>query len=147
MNALNIQNFYRGLEAVMNEYGIQPEDFWNMDEMGIRVGVGRGQWVIIPDDGDEKSKGRFSVIIIIGSHGDQEHVTVVEAISAGGMAIPPLIIVKERVILENWFADISDDDYLVGVSDSGYANDVLFFQWLQHWEAMSRRTQKGDFFS
>jgi len=59
-----------------------------MDEMGIRIGVGRGQWVIISEgNGDEKSKGGFSNII--GSHGDQEHVTVVEAISAGDMATPP----------------------------------------------------------
>jgi len=58
---------------------------------------------------------------------------------------PPLIIVKGKVILAKWFADIHDDDYLIGVSESGYANNVLFFQWLQHWEAMSRRTQKGNY--
>jgi len=69
----------------------------------------------------------------------------VEAISAGGMMTPPLIIVKGKVILAKWFADIHDDDYLIGVSESGYANNVLFFQWLQHWEAMSRRTQKGNY--
>ena len=97
--------------------------------------------VIVPDSDD--GKGRFTNII--GSHGDQEHVTVVEAISAGGIPTPPLIIVKGKVILVKWFADIFDDDYLIGVSESGYANDVLFFQWLQHWEAMSRRTQKGDY--
>ena len=144
MNVIDTRRFYRELEEIIEEYDIQREDFWNMDEMGIRTGVGRGQWVIIPDDPeDEKSKGRFSTII--GSHGDQEHVTVVEAISAGGIAIPPLIIVKGKVILVKWFADILDDDYLIGVSESGYANDVLFFQRLQHWEAMSRRTQKGDY--
>ena len=52
---------------------------------------------------------------------------------------------KGKVILAKWFADIHDDDYLTGVSESGYANDVLFFQWLQHWEAMSRCTQKGNY--
>ena len=82
---------------------------------------------------------------IISLHGDQEHITIIKAISAGGVVIPPLIIIKGKVILHRWFADIMDDDYLIGVSDSGYSNDVLFFQWLQHWEAMSRRTQRGEY--
>ena len=43
-----------------------------------------------------------------------------------------------REFARRWFADIHGDDYLIEVSESGYANDVLFFQWLQHWEAMSR---------
>ena len=126
----------------MEEHNIEKEDFWNMDETGLRIGVGRGQWVIVPEN-DDDGKGRFTNII--GSHGDQEHVTIVEAISAGGVVIPPLIIIKGKVILHRWFADIMDDDYLIGVSDSGYSNDVLFFQWLQHWEAMSKRTQRGEY--
>jgi len=141
MNAVTIQQFFRKLEDIMKEHNIEKEDFWNMDETGVRIGVGRRQWVIVPDNNDEK--GRFTNII--GSHGDQEHVTVVEAISAGGVVIPPLIIIKGKVILHRWFADILDDDYLIGVSDSGYANDVLFFQWLQHWETMSKRTKKGEY--
>jgi hypothetical protein len=107
----------------MEEHNIEKEDFWNMDETGVRISVRRGQWVIVPDNDDEK--GRFTNII--GSHGDQEHVTVVEAISAGGVVIPPLIIIKGKVILHRWFADIMDNDYLIRVSDSGYANNVLFF--------------------
>ena len=95
-----------------------------MDETGLHISVGRGQWVIILEN-DDNRKGRF--MNIIGSHGDQEYVTVVEAISAGGVVIPPLIIIKGKVILHKWFADIMDDDYLIGVSDSGYLNDVLFF--------------------
>ena len=113
----------------MEEHNIEKEDFWNMDETGLHISVGRGQWVIILEN-DDNRKGRF--MNIIGSHGDQEHVTIIEAISAGGVVIPPLIIIKGKVILHRWFADIMDDDYLIGVSDSGYSNDVLFFQWLQH---------------
>ena len=109
-----------------------------MDETGLRVGVGRGQWVIVPAS-DEKN--RFTNLI--GSQGDTEHVTVVESISADGVVIPPLIIIKGVVIQTRWFADIKDDDIAIGVSDSGYTNDILCFQWLQHWARLSRRPQTG----
>ena len=124
MNVVTIEGWFRQLQEMMEEHNIEKEDFWNMDETGLRIGVGRGQWVIVPEN-DDDGKGRFTNII--GSHGDQEHVTIVEAISAGGVVIPPLIIIKGKVILHRWFADIMDDDYLIGVSDSGYSNDVLFF--------------------
>ena len=142
MNIVTIEGWFRQLQEMMEEHNIEKEDFWNIDETGLHIGVGRGQWVIIPENNDD-GKGRFTNII--GSHGNQEHVTIVEAISAGGVVIPPLIIIKGKVILHRWFADIMDDDYLIGVSDSGYSNDVLFFQWLQHWEAMSKRTQRGEY--
>jgi hypothetical protein len=95
MNAVTIEKFYRKLGDTIKEHNIKKKDFWNMDETGVHIGVGRGQWVIVPDSDDGKE--RFTNII--GSHGDQEHVTVVEAISARGVVIPPLIIIKGKVIL------------------------------------------------
>ena len=108
----------------MEEYNIKKEDFQNIDETGLHISVGCSQWVIILENNDDR-KGRFTNII--SSHGDQEHVTIIKVISAGGVVIPPLIIIKGKLILYRWFADIMDDDYLIRVSDSGYSNDVLFF--------------------
>lgn len=48
----------------MNEHNIEKEDFWNMNETRVRIGVGRGQWVIVPDGSGKK--GRFTSIT--GSH-------------------------------------------------------------------------------
>lgn len=78
MNVEQIQEFFQKYKAVVDEYRIEKDDIWNMDETGVRVGVGRGQWVIVPA-GEEQ--GRFSNLI--GAHGDTEHITVVESISAG----------------------------------------------------------------
>jgi len=64
---------------------------------------------------------------LIGSHGDTEHISVVESISADGMVIAPLIIVKGLIIQARWFADIQNSDIAIGVSDSGYSNDLLSF--------------------
>jgi hypothetical protein len=95
MNTVTIEKFYRKLGDTMKEHNIEKENFWNMNETGVRIGVGRGQWVIVPDSDD--GKGRFTNII--GLHGDQEYVTVVEAISARGVIMSPLIIIKGKVIL------------------------------------------------
>lgn len=140
MNVEQIQDFFEKFRSVVDQYKIERDDTWNMDETGIRVGVGRGQWVIVPAGEDY---GRFTNLI--GSYGDTEHVTVVESISAGGADIPPLIIVKGVVIQARWFTEITDDNIAIGVSESGYTNDILCFQWLQHWNRLSKRTQKGTY--
>jgi len=138
MNVEQIRSFFEKYKAAVDQYKIKKADTWNMDETGVRVGVGRGQWVIILA-GEEQ--GRFSNLI--GSCGDTEHVSIIESISAAGTVIAPLIIVKGVVIQARWFADIKDGDIAIGVSESGYSNDVLSFQWLQHWNRLSKRTQQG----
>jgi hypothetical protein len=127
MNAAQIQDFFIKYHDAVNNYKIEKCDVWNMDETGLRVGIGHGQWVVVPTG---QEQGQFKNLI--GSHGDTEHVSIVEAISAGGTVIAPLIIIKGAIIQARWFADIQDNDIAIGVSDSGYSNDILSFQWLQH---------------
>jgi len=83
---------------------------------------------------DNMYLSRFSHII--GVYGDQDQYTVVESVSAVGNSIPPLVIMKGVIILKRWFAELPPelDNLLVGTLDSGYSNNTLFFQWLQHWE-------------
>ena len=140
MNVDQIREFFNKYKAAVDEYKIETADSWNMDETGLRVGVGRGQWVVVPAG---QEQGRFTNLI--GSHGDTEHITVVESISAGGVVIAPLIIIKGLVIQARWFADMQDGDIAVGTSESGYSNDLLSFQWLQHWNRLSKRTQQGEY--
>ena len=35
MNVYNIRDWFRKLEAIIRQYDIYAEDFWNMDEMGL----------------------------------------------------------------------------------------------------------------
>ena len=64
-----------------------------MDEIGLRVGVGQGQWVIVPTS---QVGGRFKNII--GSLQDTKHITIIEAIFAGCAVVAPLIIIKGVII-------------------------------------------------
>jgi Tc5 transposase DNA-binding domain len=48
MNAAQIQDFFTKYHDAVNNYKIEKCDVWNMDETGLRVGIGRGQWVVVP---------------------------------------------------------------------------------------------------
>jgi hypothetical protein len=140
MNVEQIWDFFIKFQTTVDKYKIEKGDIWNMDETGLRIGVGWGQWVIVPAG---QEQGRFQNLI--SSTGDTEHVSVVEYISASGEIIAPLIIIKGVVIQARWFADIQDGDIAIGVSELGYSNDILSFQWLQHWNRLSKRRQQGTY--
>jgi hypothetical protein len=55
---------------------------------------------------------------------------VIECIIAGGTVIAPMIIIKGVVVQAHWFADLQNGDIIIGVSNLGYSNDILLFQWL-----------------
>src|SRR5438876_2486276 len=89
---------------------------------------------------------RFSHII--GVHGDQEQCTIIKSVLAAGNSIPPLVIMKGVIILKRWFTELPPelDNLLVGTSDSGYSNNMLFFQWLQHWEYFTGISCRGEYY-
>ena len=33
---------------MVDKYKIETIDIWNMDETSLRIGIGHGQWVIVP---------------------------------------------------------------------------------------------------
>jgi hypothetical protein len=52
--------------------------------------------------------------------GNREWVTIIKAINALGVAIPPLIIFKAVIHQAAWYEDnIIPHDWLIGVSDNG----------------------------
>ncbi|KJZ69887.1 hypothetical protein HIM_10720 [Hirsutella minnesotensis 3608] len=41
-----VTNYFQTLEKVVQEHGIPPDDIWNMDETGFRIGVGKDQLIV-----------------------------------------------------------------------------------------------------
>jgi hypothetical protein len=93
MNAESISEFFDKFNTTCITHEIIKEDIWNIDKTGLYVGVRQGQWVIVPTN---QVDSRFKNLI--GSLGDTEHISVVEAISAGCTVIAPLIIIKGVII-------------------------------------------------
>ena len=111
--------------------------------MGLRVGIGRGKWVVVPVHISTKSR-HFNNI---ASLGDTEHATLLEAISATGEAIDPLIVVKGKVVQRRWFQNLPKEgrNYIIAVSETAYSNEVIAYQWIQHFERLTRPPNPSTF--
>ena len=123
-----IRGWFRRLEAIVTELDIKPQNLWNFDETGFRIGIGGAQWVITIDT----RRRAWSP-----SETNRKHVTAVEAVNAVGDHIEAMLIAPGKVLQERWFPGLCDDT-LVGVSESGYMNDELALAWIKHFKAMTR---------
>jgi hypothetical protein len=127
------EEWFRQLGRLIQDYGIQPEDLWNMDESGFRIGVSKGHYILT--EHPEKSH-------VLPSSENRESLTVVEAINAAGGAAPAMLVITGKVHQAAWFENLHDDA-LVGVADTGYVNDELMLAWIAHFEKHSARRQRG----
>lgn len=75
-----IQEWFSRYQAIIDQYGIQPEDLYDFDETGFHIGVGKDQWIITRDPRRK---------IVAGNRTNREYVTVVEAVSTDGFSTPP----------------------------------------------------------
>ena len=126
-NIDEIQGWFNRLLEVKVKHGFHPSDIWNMDETGFRIGIARAQKVL--------SQNRQAQAYIPAGN-NREMVTVIEAISASGRSTPPMIIIAAKTHHDSWHESLHEDT-LLGVSDSGYSNDWLALQWLEHFEKYS----------
>ncbi|KAJ5085621.1 hypothetical protein N7532_010392 [Penicillium argentinense] len=80
--------------------------------------------------------------LVSGDHTNCEYVTVVEAISTDGFCVPPLIIVTAAQLQFRWFDDLKNEH--IAITETGYINDQLAYQWIQHFEKATRERMKGS---
>lgn len=131
----NILKWFRKFEKVCQEKGILPEDTYNVDESGFRVGIGRDQWIVTRDP-------RW--VAYLASSSVRDLVTAIEVVSADGEVLPVMVILSGVQHLESWYRETAlEDDTLIGVSDTGYNNDELALAWLRHFDRFSALRQRG----
>ena len=131
----DLYNWFLQYKSLRDEKGIQDGDQYNFDETGFRIGIGRDQWVVTLDPNRQ---------CYLPSSNNRELVTSCEAISGDGEVLPPMLILPGALHLEDWYTNTNlDDDYLLAVSETGYSNDLLSLEWLQHFDKFSARRQIG----
>ena len=140
MNKDIITKFFDKYHHAVTKYKIKPNRTYNTNETGMRLDVGRGQWVIVSVD-DEYSRFHY----YLPTSGSTEHITVIETICGDGTVIAPIVITKGVMIQARWFADITCNDYAIGVSESGYSNDHLSFIWLQHFNRLTKPENSNEY--
>jgi hypothetical protein len=118
-----VTTYFQQLQEVIQTNGIPPDDIWNMDETGFRIGIGKDALIITK----RKRAHLFSM------PENRESATAIEAISAGGMHIPAFLILSGQVHMSQWYQQPElDDATVISLSATGYTNDEISFAWLQH---------------
>jgi len=128
-----IADWFRRFAALRNKFRVANEDIWNFDKTGFQIGVGRSQWIITTCT----SKRSY-----LATDGTRTLITSVEAVSAGGAVIKEMLIVLGKAHMQSWYQDLRDD-VLVGVSDTGYTNDELSYEYILHFHRQLKKTQVG----
>ena len=127
-NAPEISAWYREFEAVRKELGVLDKDTWNMDESGFFCGVTKSSYVVI----ERGMKRAF-----VNNPLNRDWITSVEAISADGRVLPPLLIMAGKVHLQGWYQQQLPGDYRIGVTDNGYVNNEFGLQWLRFFDKLT----------
>ncbi len=130
----HIQEWFNQFRRAVEDKGIVATDLYNFDETGFRIRVGKNQWVITR----EAKKKSF-----LASSNNRELVTCVKSISADGCVLPQMIILSAAQHLEPWVQNGLEDDVLFAVTESGYTNDAISLQWIEHFVKYSAQQQLG----
>jgi len=117
-----LRAWFATVQNVINENGIQPEDIYNFDETGFAMGLISSQKVV--------TRAEFYGRRRLLQPGNREWVTAIEAICADGYSLPPCIIFKAKVAIEDWFENLLKD-WRFEVSNNGWTTDEISLRWLQ----------------
>ncbi|OAQ57582.1 DDE superfamily endonuclease [Pochonia chlamydosporia 170] len=126
--------YFERLNAIIQEHGIQPEDIWNMDETRFRIGVGKDHLIVT-----KRKRAHY-----FGLPENRESATAIEAISAGGQYIPAFLILSGQCHMSAWYQIPGlDQDMVLRPTPSGYSNDEICLEWLQHFQKHSAKKTRG----
>ena len=129
-----VTEYFQRLSDVYQGEGILPEDIWNMDETGFRIGIGKNEMIVT-----KRKRAHY-----FGIPENRESATAIEAISAGGEYIPAFLIVAGQVHMAQWYAQPElNPDTAIRPTPSGYTNDQVGLEWLEHFDKHTREKTVG----
>ncbi len=124
-----VREFFAELDDTLKSYGISLSDIYNMDETGFMIGMAKDQVVILLDP----KRPTY-----LASSTNKDYVTVVECVSGDGNVLPPFVALPGQVHMEDWYTGTNlDGSWTVAVLDTGYMNDALTLEWVEHFERHS----------
>ena len=130
-------NTYFLFLTILIEEGILPEDIRNMDETGFRIGIGKDQIIVT-----RRKRAHY-----FGIPKNRESATAIESISAGGRVVPAFLILSGQMHMAKWYGMPGlDDNAAIRPTPSGFSNDEISLEWLQHfnkWSAQGSLEERG----
>ena len=124
-NRENVNHFFDLLERIVDEHKFTADTIFNVDESGFTT-VQKSLPKIVA------RKGKHQVgSLTSGERG--VNTTMVCAVSAAGLYIPPMIIFKRKLCHPDLKIGAPPAS-IVTISDTGYINSNLFVEWLKHFQ-------------
>jgi DDE superfamily endonuclease/helix-turn-helix, Psq domain len=117
-----LDDFFQLYSDLRQSHAIAFTDIYNMDEKGLLTGAIRQTSVIIT------MQKRHA---LLREDADREWASILECISADGVALPAWMIFKAGVRSENGFRQLNSGISSIAVSDKGWSNEELAMHWLQ----------------
>lgn len=131
-----IDAWFHLFQNMVAKHGILESDIWNFDETGFLMGQISSTLVVTSSEGRGKAKKI--------QPGNREWVTVIQAIQSGGEVIPPYVVVAGKMHLESWYRDSPfPPDWTIDLSETGWTNNRIGFDWIQHFDKHSRSRTTG----
>lgn len=128
-NRAHFEEWFAEYAKIKRENDIPAAFEWNADESGFRVGVLRGYWVWTYIDIDKPIQTDSDVRTLV---------TVMEACSAAGETVPPLVILPGVNLTGKFTRNSLEDDTLLAFSPNGYIDDQIALEWLDQFELLTR---------
>lgn len=123
------KQYFDILSSKIEQYAIQPQNMYNMDEKGFLIGYLTKSKRIF-------TKALFESGKLLGTaqDGNRKWVTVVATICADGTSLSPGLIYKGQLntIQDTWLEGVNEEEHFAFLTSSanGWTNDELGFDWL-----------------
>lgn len=114
--------WFARLRVIIDDYRISLNDTYNMDEVGVRLGLQFDHVVVGTSATARASKS---------TPPGREQATIIECVSAGGLKTRPLVIFKGKHVQTTWFNVDDAPDWKYCCSSSGWTNNAIGLRWLQ----------------
>jgi hypothetical protein len=131
-----VEAWFKLVLNTRNKWGVCDADIFNFDETGFQMGVIMNSKVV--------TRAERSSAPSLKQPGNTDWVTVVHGINSQGWYIPPLIILAGVNHLASWYKESSlPSDWRIAVSEKGWTDDELGYEWIQHFQEHTVRKTQG----
>ncbi|CAH2101982.1 unnamed protein product [Euphydryas editha] len=131
-NATEVNLFFDQLKMIQTKHNIPGHRIFNVDETGIST-VQKNYKVLAPKGLKQIGKATS------GERGVTT--TVVCAVSASGIYVPPMFIFKRKRMNE-LLVKGCNNDMVATISDSGWINESIFIDYLRHFISFVKPTKE-----
>ncbi len=133
-NADALQQWFNLYKRIREDYDIEDDDVYNMDEKGFMQGVLSKMKVI-----SRHEKKQYMT-----QCGNREWVSVIECVSLNGRLFPSWVIFKAKQRHTSWHDAMPDG--FIALSEKGWTENELGLIWFENcFENVTANTQKGEY--